>query len=54
MQVKLTYNLKKSIKNAAHFTANSVNVIFYYGTKNIWKRKVYCNTNISKMGIKLT
>ena len=54
MHIKLTHFVKKSKENAVRFTANSVNVNFYYGTKNIWKRKVYCNSNISKMHKKLT
>lgn len=40
MEEKLTYKLKKSKENAVRFTANSVNVNFYYETtKNIWKSK---------------
>ena len=36
MGVKLTYNLKKSIKNAASLSQrNSVNVIFIMNQKNI-------------------
>ena len=33
---------KKSIKNAARFTANSVNVIFIMTKKKYIERKIYC------------
>lgn len=39
MEEKLTYKLKKSKENAVRFTANSVNVNFYYGTKKYMEKK---------------